>query len=105
MVFADPPYNVPIDGHVGNSGKTQHREFAMASGEMTSPEFTTFLSQAMHTLAAHSMDGAIHFLCMDWRYMSEMLTAGQGVYAELKNLIVWAKDNGVMGTFIVPVMS
>lgn len=99
MVFADPPYNVPIDGHVGNSGKTQHREFAMASGEMSPAEFTAFLSKGMHRLADHSLDGSIHFLCMDWRHMSEMLEAGQGVYTELKNLIVWAKDNGGMGTF------
>lgn len=99
MFFADPPYNVPIDGHVGNSGKTQHREFAIALREMTSPEFTAFLRQAMCNLADHRMDGAIHFLCMDWPHMSEMLAAGDGVYDELKNLIVWAKDNGGMGTF------
>ena len=99
MVFADPPYNVPINGHVGNSGKTQHREFVMASGEMSSSDFTIFLTSALKNLADHSHDGSIHFLCMDWRHMAEMLTAGQEVYSELKNLIVWAKDNGGMGTF------
>ncbi|MEM0950329.1 MAG: DNA methyltransferase [Pseudomonadota bacterium] len=99
MVFTDPPYNVPIDGHVGNSGKTQHREFAMASGEMSVSEFTRFLERAFRNLVDHSADGSIHFICMDWRHMSEMLGAGQGVYDELKNLIVWAKDNGGMGTF------
>jgi DNA modification methylase len=99
MVFSDPPYNVKIDGHVGNSGKIQHREFAMASGEMTRSEFTRFLESAFRNLADHSLEGSIHFLCMDWRHMQEMLTAGQAVYDELKNLIVWAKDNGGMGTF------
>ena len=99
MVFSDPPYNVPIDGHVGNSGKVQHREFAMASGEMSSPEFTAFLARAFRNLADHSVDGSIHFLCMDWRHMPEMLEAGHGVYDDLKNLIVWVKDNGGMGTF------
>ncbi len=99
MVFSDPPYNVPIDRHVGNSGKIQHREFAMASGEMSQAEFTIFLERAFRNLANHSIDGSIHFLCMDWRHMSEMLAAGQAVYDELKNLIVWAKDNGGMGTF------
>lgn len=99
MVFSDPPYNVPIDGHVGNSGKIQHREFAMASGEMTHSEFSAFLETAFRNLADHSADGSIHFLCMDWRHMSEMLAAGLGVYDEMKNLIVWAKDNGGMGTF------
>lgn len=99
MVFSDPPYNVPIDGHVGNSGKVQHREFAMASGEMSGPEFTAFLTAALGNLADHSAEGSIHFLCMDWRHMAEMLQAGKAVYDELKNLIVWVKDNGGMGTF------
>lgn len=99
MVFADPPYNVPIDGHVGNSGAVKHREFAMASGEMSASEFTAFLRTSFQNLVRHSVDGSIHFICMDWRHMAEMLAAGEGVYSELKNLIVWAKDNGGMGTF------
>lgn len=99
MVFSDPPYNVPIDGHVGNSGKTQHREFAMASGEMSRAEFTAFLGAAFRNLADHAVEGSIHFICMDWRHMGEMLEAGEAVYDELKNLIVWAKDNGGMGSF------
>ena len=99
MVFSDPPYNVKIDGNVGGLGRIRHREFAMASGEMTEAEFTDFLHAAFRNLADHSLDGAIHFICMDWRHMGEMLAAGQGGYAELKNLIVWAKDNGGMGAF------
>jgi DNA modification methylase len=99
MVFTDPPYNVRIDGHVSGLGATRHREFAMASGEMTGAEFSAFLSSALQNLAAFSADGSIHFICMDWRHMAELLAAGQGAYAELKNLIVWVKDNGGMGTF------
>jgi DNA modification methylase len=99
MVFTDPPYNVKIDGHVGGSGKIKHREFAMASGEMTVVEFTDFLTGAFRNLAEYSVDGSIHFLCMDWRHIGEMLAAGHAIYDELKNLIVWAKDNGGMGTF------
>jgi len=99
MVFSDPPYNVKIDGHVGGSGKVKHREFAMAAGEMSEAEFTGFLTRALRNMADHSCDGSIHFLCMDWRHMREMLAAGHAVYDELKNLIVWAKDNGGMGTF------
>lgn len=99
MVFTDPPYNVPIDGHVSGLGKTKHREFAMASGEMNKAQFTQFLQTAFHNLATHSVDGAIHFICMDWRHISELTAAGGAVYSELKNLIVWAKDNGGMGTF------
>ena len=99
MVFTDPPYNVPIDGHVGNSGKIKHREFAMASGEMSKTEFQTFLTTAFKNLASYSVDGSIHFVCMDWRHVDEMLVAGGRAYTELKNLIVWVKDNGGMGTF------
>ena len=99
MVFTDPPYKVPIEGHVSGLGKVKHREFAQASGEMSRSEFTAFLRKAFSQLVANSADGSIHFICMDWRHMAEMLEAGEGVYAELKNLIVWAKDNGGMGTF------
>jgi DNA modification methylase len=99
MVFTDPPYNVPIQGHVGGKGSIKHREFAMASGEMTKPEFTGFLRSAFNNLVSHSIDGSIHFVCMDWRHLGEMLDASAGVYTELKNLIVWSKDNAGMGTF------
>lgn len=78
MVFSDPPYNVKIDGHVGGSGRIKHREFAKASGEMTVNEFTDFLKRAFRNMADQSMDGSIHYLCMDWRHMGEMLAAGQG---------------------------
>jgi DNA modification methylase len=99
MVFTDPPYNVAIAGNVSGLGKIRHRDFAMASGEMTHSEFVTFLSAAFANLVAHSADGSIHFVCMDWRHMGEIMEAGDGVYAELKNLIVWVKDNAGMGTF------
>jgi DNA modification methylase len=97
LIFTDPPYNVPINGHVSGLGKTKHEEFAMASGEMTSGEFTSFLEQVFHQMAINSTDGALHFVCMDWRHMSELLAAGQKVYDELKNLCVWNKDRGGMG--------
>jgi DNA modification methylase len=99
MVFTDPPYNVAISGNVSGLGKTQHREFAMAAGEMTKPQFTRFLAQAFKGLADYSTDGSIHFICMDWRHLSEVTDAADGIYSELKNLIIWVKDNGGMGTF------
>ena len=79
QVFTDPPYNVPINGHVGGLGKIQHREFAMAAGEMSKEEFTGFLRQTFDNLAAFSNDGAIFHICMDWRHMREILDAGRGV--------------------------
>ena len=79
--------------------KSPLREFVMASGEMNPADFIVFLTQALAAMAAVSLDGSIHFICMDWRHISELLAAGNAVYAELKNLIVWAKTNGGMGTF------
>jgi len=98
-VFTDPPYNVKIDGHVCGSGAVKHREFAMASGEMDAAAFTAFLEASLGAMAGVSLDGAIHFTCMDWRHMAELQAAGAKVYSELKNLVVWAKTNGGMGTF------
>lgn len=99
MVFTDPPYNVRVDGHVCGSGATKHREFAMASGEMSAEQFTSFLTDSLQRMADVARDGSIHFVCMDWRHMREVMDAGDVVYDALKNLIVWAKDNGGMGTF------
>jgi DNA modification methylase len=98
MVFVDPPYNVPIDGHASGLGAIHHRPFPMASGEMDRPEFIAFLGQAFRNLAAFSGDGALHFICMDWRHIEELMAAGHGVYGELKNLCVWVKDNAGMGS-------
>ena len=99
MVFTDPPYNVPIDGHVCGSGRIRHREFAMGVGEMSQDTFTGFLADALKPMAANCRDGAIAFVCMDWRHMTELLNAGAEVFSELKNLCVWNKTNGGMGTF------
>lgn len=98
MIFTDPPYNVRIDGHVCGLGSVKHDEFAMASGEMSEAEFTAFLKTVLGNLAADSADGAIHFVCMDWRHMHELLSAGRQVYADLKNICVWNKTNGGMGS-------
>ena len=99
LIFTDPPYNVPIDGHVCGSGRIRHREFAMGVGEMDKPSFTRFLVDTLTPAAARCQDGAIAFVCMDWRHMAELLAAGEQVFAELKNLCVWNKSNGGMGTF------
>ena len=97
MVFTDPPYNVPIDGNVCGLGRVRHKEFAMASGEMSEAEFSNFLEVVLQHLCTHSRDGAIHYICMDWRHIRELLTVGHGVYSELKNVCVWNKTNGGMG--------
>ena len=97
MVFTDPPYNVPISGHVSGKGKTKHREFAMACGELTEPEFVTFLTQVCRLMTEVSVDGALHFVCMDWRHAFALMAAGRAIYTDLLNICVWAKTNGGMG--------
>jgi hypothetical protein len=99
-VFTDPPYNVPIDGHVSGLGAIHHRPFPMASGEMDRSEFTAFLTRACRNLAAFSVDGSLHYLCVDWRHLEELLAAGKEAYTELKNICVWVKDNGGMGSLL-----
>jgi DNA modification methylase len=98
VVFVDPPYNVPVEGHVSGKGKVRHREFAQGVGELSRDEFTQFLVKACGLLAKHSRDGAIHFVCMDWRHADELLGAGRDVYSELKNIAVWVKSSAGMGS-------
>lgn len=98
VVFSDPPYNVRIQGHVSGKGRRRHREFAMASGEMSDAEFATFLTQAAQLMAAHSRDGSVHFLCIDWRHLFTLISAGRAAYDDLLNLCVWTKNNGGMGS-------
>jgi DNA modification methylase len=99
MVFADGPYNLRIQGHVSGLGNVVHREFGMASGEMSSAEFTSFQRTVMKQLVTFSVDGSIHYQCMDWRHVAEILDAAKGVYSELKNLCVWNKTNAGMSAF------
>jgi DNA modification methylase len=96
MICSDPPYNVKINGHVLTK-KDAHDEFAHASGEMTSKEFTAFLAIVFGSFIDFSKDGSIHTIFMDWRHMLEMLTAGQA-YDDLLNVCVWAKTNAGMGS-------
>jgi len=94
--FLDPPYNVKVNGHVNARGR--HREFAMASGEMSTDEFRKFLAEALGACAAVSRDGAVHFVCMDWRHMEDVFASGGEAYSELLNLCVWNKSNAGMGS-------
>lgn len=97
MAFIDPPFNVPIQGNVSGLGKARHREFMMASGEMTDRQFVEFLTEACCRLVENTVAGSIHFVCMDWRGLKALLEAGS-VYTELKNLCCWVKSQGGMGS-------
>ena len=98
VVFIDPPYNVPIDGHVSGNGSIRHREFQMASGEMSEFEFVSFLTSSLKLLARYSTSGSVHFICMDWRHADQLIAAGKQVYETFLNLCVWVKNNGGMGS-------
>lgn len=99
MGIHDPPYNVRIQGNVGGRGRIKRREFMCASGEMAAPEFQAFLEGTLVLCADHSIDGAIHYVFMDWRHAGELIAAGAEVFDELKNMCVWVKSTPGMGSF------
>lgn len=98
MVFTDPPYNVPINGHVSGKGRTKHREFVTGSGEMSNEEFRQLLTASMMACARFSRPGSLHYICMDYKHLAELLAAGAIAYDEYKNLCVWTKNNAGMGS-------
>ena len=99
MVFIDPPYNVKIQGHVCGAGQTKHKEFSFGSGEMNEAEFISFLKTSMANIAKYSAENSIHYICMDWRHISELLSASRDIYPQMLNMVVWCKKNGGMGSF------
>ena len=98
MAFLDPPYNVRIGGVVGR-GKTKHSEFAMASGEMSSADYVRFLGATLNAAASVSRDGALHYVCTDWRHIAELMAAAKPVYGDTINIAVWVKSNAGQGSF------
>jgi DNA modification methylase len=97
--FTDMPYNVKIDGHAGGKGRIKHREFVMASGEMSEKEFTEFLTSGLKSICTHSVSGAVVFATMDWRHIGEIVAAGKSAGCDLLNLCIWAKGNSGLGSF------
>jgi DNA modification methylase len=98
MVFADPPWNIPIAGNVSGLGAVKHGDFAMACGEMSASEFKKFLMTSLGHAVAYSDDGALHFVCMHWSKMRELVAATDDLFSEMKNLCVWNKTNAGMGS-------
>ena len=99
VVFTDPPFNVKIDGHATGNGAIRHREFAMASGEMSEAEFLSFLNNSLRLLANYSANNSVHYICMDWRHVGDLIAVGNQNYDQFLNLCVWVKDKGGMGSF------
>jgi hypothetical protein len=98
MMFADPPYNLPIEGHVPGLGAVlKPTDLVMASGELSASAYQMFLRTALGHAASHSINGAIHYVCMDWRRQCELMAAGDEVYGARMNLCVWTKSNAEIG--------
>ncbi|WP_018409328.1 site-specific DNA-methyltransferase [Methylocystis rosea] len=99
MAFTDPPYNVKVAGHVQGRGRVKHDEFAFASGEMSAATFQNFLSTCLGSAALVSRDGAVHFVCMDWRHIDVLMVVGREIYRAMLNLVIWHKTTPGQGSF------
>ncbi len=99
IIVTDPPFNLSINGHVSGKGMTKHEEFIMASGEMSDEDFFAFLKHVFSLLVQFSINGSLHYVFMDWRHIGGTLHVGERVYTSLKNMCVWNKSNGGMGSF------
>lgn len=99
MVFTDPPYNVRVSGHVQGRRRVKHSEFAFASGEMSDTAYRAFLTTCLGSAARVSRDGAVHYICMDWRHIDILMSVGREIYGSTLNLVVWNKTNPGQGSF------
>jgi ParB-like chromosome segregation protein Spo0J len=97
-VFCDPPYNLRVKA-IGSRGRIKHSEFAFASGEMDSTQFRRFLSLTLGNGVQVSAEGAVHFVCMDWRHIGDLIDVGRELYDVMLNLVVWNKSNAGQGSF------
>jgi len=98
MAFLDPPYNRRVRDIVGR-GQVKHAEFAMASGELPRVEFVDFLKGTLKIASGACRDGAVNFVCIDWRHAADVVEAGREIYGDLLNIAVWVKSNAGQGSF------
>jgi DNA modification methylase len=97
-VFCDPPYNLPSRA-IGGRGRVGHPDFAFASGEMHAVQFREFLLQTLRNGIHVSSEGAVHFVCMDWRHIGDLIEVGRELYGSMLNLVIWNKSNAGQGSF------
>jgi DNA modification methylase len=95
LVLTDEPYNVQI---VGNVTKGPHREFKMASGEMSEDQFLAFNEAWMEAVLPHLQDGGVLATFIDWRGYATANAAATTLGLTPLNLIVWRKTNAGMGS-------
>lgn len=97
-VFCDPPYNRRASD-IGGRGRVRHADFAFASGEMAPPQYRKFLVESLENGVRASTEGAVHFVCIDWRQIDVLIDVGRELYGEMLNLVVWNKSNAGQGSF------
>ncbi|MGC2223958.1 MAG: DNA methyltransferase [Methylocella sp.] len=97
-VFCDPPYNLRVS-EIGGRGRVRHPEFAFASGEMAPAQFRKFLLETLANGVRVSAEGAVHYVCMDWRHIGDLIDVGRELYGDMLNLVVWNKSNAGQGSF------
>jgi DNA modification methylase len=98
MVFTAPPYGDPNDGYVIEFEKGQRLDNARASDEINSPGFIGFFTNVAIHLRRHTVDGAFHYICIDWRRSAELLAVAGSVYPQFENLCVWVKEKAGQGS-------
>jgi DNA modification methylase len=98
-IITDQPYNQRVNGHVSGKGRIKHREFAMASGELSTEEFAGFLTTSLKLMCDHAAPGTVAYCFMDWKHAGEMIAAGTSAGCDYIGLCVWIKHNGGMGSF------
>lgn len=96
-VFCDPPYNRRVS-EIGGRGHVQHPEFAFASGEMSAGQYRKFLAATLGHGIRVSHAGAVHFVCIDWRHVADLVEVGRDLYETMLNLVVWNKTNPGQGS-------
>ena len=94
--FLDVPYNL-AQAELSTRGKAKHPDFAFAAGEMSRAEYVAFLAAALGNAARVSLSGAVHFVCIDWRHVQDLIEAATSVYGAYLNLVVWNKTNAGQG--------
>jgi DNA modification methylase len=97
-IFCDPPYNLSA-GLLGWRGRIRHPDFAFASGEMSPDQYRRFLNRTLGNLVQVSAEGAVHFICMDWRHIEDLIAVSRKLYGAMLNLVVWNKTNAGQGSF------
>lgn len=100
IINCDPPYNLPANFFT-NKEEKRHKDFAMASGEMSDEEFVKFLCLIMQQSVDNSLPGSIHYIFMDFRHVWHMTEAARLIYGnpQPKQVCVWAKDMMANGSF------